>query len=176
MDYMLSPRIQEQTRGKELCNFFSSSFALTCCSCSKAGEWENPSIWQEPVKFHGSEAERSLCLILKGCYVWKHRLISQPRCQHADKQDDICSTLFHRCSLCKLKIGGGRGEGWGYEVWGCVGREAITSVQGKVFADGECGWQRGSGAYLMQFTLLHRRLLGLYILHLPNSQATSSIA
>lgn len=50
-------------------------------------------------------ADRSLCLILKGCYVWKRRLTPQPQCQHSDKQDDICATLFCSGSLCTREIG-----------------------------------------------------------------------
>lgn len=84
---------------------------------------------------------------------------------------------YSTAALCvSSRLGVAEGKGGVMRYWGCVGREAITSVQGKVFADGECGWQRGSGEYLKPFTLLHACLLSLYILHLPNSQAASSIA
>lgn len=69
-------------------------------------------------------ADRSLCLILKGCYVWKCRLTPQPQCQHSDKQDDICTTLFYSGSLCMLEIGRSARYIGEEEGAGCVGEES----------------------------------------------------
>ncbi len=70
------------------------------------------------------QTDRSLCLILKGCYVWKRRMTPQPQCQHPDKQDDICATLFHSASLCMLEIGRSAQNKGKEEGAGCVGEES----------------------------------------------------
>lgn len=83
-------------------------------SIALTGACHIPSLW----------ADRSLCLILKGCYVWKCRLTPQPQCQHSDKQDDICATLFYSGSLCMLEIGRSAQHKGEEKGAGCVGEES----------------------------------------------------
>ncbi|CAM4603358.1 unnamed protein product [Leuciscus chuanchicus] len=55
-------------------------------------------------------ADRAFCLI--------------PQCQHSDKQDDICATLFYSGSLCMLEIGRSAQYKGEEEGAGCVGEES----------------------------------------------------
>lgn len=115
-------------------------------------------------------ADRSLCLILKGCYVWKRRLTPQPQCQHSDKQDDICATLFHSASLCMLEIGRSAQNKGEEEGAGCVGEESnYPHLRGSLRL-GPCGGVWCDGLALTSFSLSHLLCLS------STSRAASSIA
>lgn len=172
MDYMLSPRIQEQTRGKELCNF---SLLLLLSHAAPVPMLLNRKIHPSDRSLSNSMAWRP-----KDPSVWFWRVVMYEDAgwflsPGANMLISGMTSAAHYstavlCASSRLGVVEGKGGVTRYVGW--VGREAITSIQGKVFDDGGAtGGEGQEGIWSNSFARTH----SFGSSHSPSPQFTSYI-